>query len=68
MEWKTINGYPNYAINKDGDIKSLRYDRLLKSAKSDSGYMYVNLTNNRIIKTNSVHKLVMEHFGIEKPT
>jgi len=67
MEWKIINGYPNYAINKNGEIKSLRYDRILKSAKSDSGYTYVNLSNNKIIKTNSVHKLVMEHFGKEKP-
>ncbi len=67
MEWKIINGYPNYAINKNGEIKSLRYDRILKSAKSDSGYTYVNLSNNKIIKTNSVHKLVMEHFGEEKP-
>jgi hypothetical protein len=66
MEWKIINGYPNYAVNKNGEIKSLRYNRILKSAKSDSGYTYVNLSNNKIIKTNSVHKLVMEHFGEEK--
>jgi hypothetical protein len=68
MEWKTVNNYPDYAINSKGSIKSLRYDRLLKPSMNSSGYLYVNLLNNKIRKTTSVHKLVMEHFGPEKPS
>ena len=67
MEWKNINNYPDYAINFKGEIKSLRYDRLLKASVNSSGYLYVNLIVNKLRKTTSVHKLVMEHFGTEKP-
>lgn len=67
MEWKIIQNYPDYAINSNGEIKSLRYGRLLKPSTNSSGYLYVNLINNRIKKTTSVHKLVMEHFGTVKP-
>jgi len=67
QEWKVIPGYDNYAISKDGEIKSLRFNRILKSSNSDSGYLYVNLVNNKINKTTAVHKLVMENFGDRKP-
>ena len=67
MEWKNINNYPDYAINPKGSIKSLRYNRILKPSMNGSGYLYVNLLNDKIRKTISVHKLVMEHFGAEKP-
>lgn len=66
-EWKVIPNYENYAVSSDGNIKSLRFKRLLKSSNSDSGYLYVNLVRNKIVKTHSVHKLVMENFGPEKP-
>lgn len=68
MQWKTINGYPNYEVSSTGLVKSVRYNRLLKGSKNDSGYEYVNLIHNRIKKTTAIHKLVMEHFGPEKPS
>lgn len=67
QEWKIINGYPDYAICEQGEVKSLRYDRVLKASASDSTYLYVNLLNNKRRKTTAVHKLVIEHFGPEKP-
>lgn len=66
-QWKIINGYPDYAISDLGEVKSLRYDRILKASASDTSYLYVNLLNNRRRKTTAVHKLVIEHFGPEKP-
>jgi DNA-binding NarL/FixJ family response regulator len=66
-DWKVIPGYENYAISKTGDVKSLRFNRILKSSNSDSGYLYVNLVFNKINKTHAVHKLVMENFGNTKP-
>jgi hypothetical protein len=61
--WKTINGYPDYAISNDGQVKSLRFDRILKASASNHNYLYVNLLHNRLKKTRAVHRLVMEHFG-----
>ena len=66
-EWKIINGYPDYAINSLGEVKSLRFNRLLNAAASDSSYLYVNLIFNKKKKTTAVHKLVIEHFGPPKP-
>jgi len=62
-KWKVIPGYENYAISNIGNIKSLRFNRILKSSNSDSGYLYVNLISNKIVKTHAVHKLVIENFG-----
>lgn len=64
--WKTIPGYENYAISDAGTVKSLRFNRLLKPANSDSGYLYVNLVSNKITKSTAVHKLVIENFGPAK--
>ena len=66
-EWKIINGYPDYAISPTGDVKSLRFNRLLKASKSDSGYQYVNLVCNKMKKTTAIHKIVIEHFGVLCP-
>jgi hypothetical protein len=63
VEWKIINGYPDYAINQFGEVKSLRFNRLLKPSVSGNQYQYVNLVNNKRKKTTAVHKLVIEHFG-----
>lgn len=67
QQWKTINGYPDYAISNDGQVKSLRYNRVLKQSASDTSYLYVNLINNKRKKTTAIHKLVIEHFGKGPP-
>ena len=64
--WKTIEGYEDYAISDLGNVKSIRFDRLLKPSVNGSGYQYVNLVRSKVIKTHSVHKMVMEHFGETK--
>ena len=67
QEWKTIPTYENYAISNDGEVKSLRYNRILKNSRNSCEYAYVNLCCNKIIKTHSIHKLVIENFGSPKP-
>jgi hypothetical protein len=67
QEWKVIPNYENYAISNDGQVKSLRYNRILKSSRNGSEYAYLNLTHNNIIKTHSIHRLVIENFGNPKP-
>jgi len=67
MEWKVIDGYPNYAISSEGQVKSLRFNRLLKPAKNSSDYYYVNLVESKVKKTVAVHKIVIENFISKKP-
>lgn len=63
MEWKIINGYPDYSVNQQGKVKSNRFDRILKPGTSSNQYQYVNLIHNKKKKTTAVHRLVIEHFG-----
>lgn len=65
--WKTIPGYENYAISDKGNVKSMRFDRILKPANSDAGYLYVNLVANKLTKSTAVHRLVIENFTSVKP-
>ena len=62
-EWKTINGYPDYAISVGGQVKSLRFNRLLTPSLSNNSYLYVNLVENKRKKTTAIHRLVIDHFG-----
>jgi hypothetical protein len=67
MEWKTITGYPDYSVNEFGEVKSNRFNRLLKPSKSKNQYLYVNLVNDRKKKTTAIHRLVIEQFGAPCP-
>lgn len=67
MEWKIINGYPDYSINNIGEVKSNRFNRLLKAGVSSNQYQYVNLIANKKKKTTAIHRLVIEHFGAPCP-
>lgn len=65
--WKTIPHYENYAVSNYGQIKSLRFNKILKPASSNNGYLYVNLVSNKLTKSTAVHKLVIENFISPKP-
>jgi len=62
--WKQIKEFPNYEIS---DLGKVRYNsngriKIRKLLKTSNGYLKVNLSHNKIIKTKSVHKLVAVHF------
>ena len=67
-EWKQITGYPDYSISNYGNVKSNRYNRLLKPSSNNQSYLYVNLIKDRRKKTTAVHKLVIDHFGTDCPS
>ena len=67
MGWKIINGYPDYSINEFGEVKSNRFNRILKPSTSSNQYQYVNLIHNKKKKTTAIHRLVIEHFGDSCP-
>jgi len=61
MNYKEIEGYPNYLIYEDGRIWSKYKDVWLKPYK-DQGYYRVGLWNNCKRKKFRVHRLLALHF------
>lgn len=61
-EFKELTEYPGYAVNRDGEVKSLKNNRILKQSKQKSGYVVVNLKIDGKTKTVYVHRLVASAF------
>lgn len=58
-----INGYPDYAIDPDGEVFSFRADKYLKARRNKyTGYKAVSLTQNGVARSFAVHRLVALHF------
>ncbi|AGY47023.1 HNH homing nuclease [Bacillus phage CampHawk] len=64
MEWKDIKGYEgHYQISDNGDIFSLKSNRVLKTMKNKkNGYIYIHLTKDGKKKAFTIHRLVALHF------
>lgn len=64
MEMKEIKDFPNYYINKNGEVYSSKRKNLIKMKLEyhSTGYVYVNLWNNGKRKHCRVHRLVCEAF------
>lgn len=73
--WKDIPGFNRYQISSYGRFKSLKKrilqknghpmtfpEKILKPTVSDSGYLYVTLTNNGKHKAMKIHRLVANQF------
>lgn len=59
MIYKTINGYPEYAISKQGTIINQKTGRILKQTKcKDSGCLKVTISG----ETKYVHRLVADTY------
>lgn len=67
IEWKQVPGFPMYSATKNGDVKSSRYNRVLKPLKNIMGYHRVNVYNGKIRKTKSVASIVLETFVGPRP-
>ncbi len=61
-EWRIVKDYPNYSVSSFGNIRNDKTERLRKTPLNSSGYKTVTLSNNGVIKSFLVHRLVGEHF------
>jgi hypothetical protein len=59
---KVITEYPNYAITKDGEVFSLRFNRKLTPCINSSGYTQVVLCKDLKYKNYTIHRLVAEAY------
>lgn len=57
IRWKTIKGFADYKVSENGDVYSLKTNRLLKKSVH-SGYYNVSIGNKR----HNVHRLVAGTF------
>lgn len=50
--WKTITDYPNYQVSNYGNVKNIRFNRILKCTITPYGYSNdkIKLNDNIIVK------------------
>lgn len=56
--WKSVNGFPNYAVSSKGNVKNVVTKRILKPTLNSRGYFTVDLCKNGMRKNHKVHRLV----------
>lgn len=61
MQMKAINGFPNYAVTRDGDVYRLETMKKLKPIERN-GYFDVRLYHNGRSKIIKLHRLVAEAY------
>ena len=62
MKWKILKENDNYMINKKGEVKRIKTNKMLKLGKIKNGYYTYNLCKNGKQKTYLVHRLVANNF------
>ena len=61
-EYKKIDGYENYEISNQGNVRNIKTGKVLKPCKNSCGYYLVILSKNGIKQTLKIHRLVALHF------
>lgn len=62
MEWVECKEDSNYLVNRNGQIYSKRYKRILKVYDNGNGYLTVNFCTNRHSQRCYVHRVVANAF------
>lgn len=62
-DFKVLDFAPNYAVDRSGQVLSLKLNRLLKPGVNGPGYQYVNLKTKEGLRKNfALHRLVFQMF------
>src|SRR5699024_3065456 len=64
--WYGIKGFEHYKIDKKGNVKSLKSNKILKPRLHDKGYLRISLRKDGKTSSKYVHRLIAETF-IENP-
>ena len=70
MEWRIINGFPDYSVSECGNIRNNNTLKVLVDSTAGSGYRKVTLCRYGKHFTKYVHRLVVEAFipnNLNKP-
>ena len=59
---KNIDGYPNYQVSTEGKVRNVNTNKCIHQQLMKNGYKKVELWNNGVGKTKSVHRLVANAF------
>ena len=60
--FRSIENYDNYAVSSFGKVKNVITGRMLKAADNKDGYLRINLFDDGVMKTFTVHRLVANAF------
>lgn len=60
-QYKEIKGFPNYKINKNGNVLNVKFNKILKG-NIKLGYPVVKISNGVKKHQKFVHRLIAEHF------
>ena len=62
-QWRDVVGYEGlYQVSSFGRVRNPRRNKLMTIRHDKDGYETVGLTNNRVMKTRKVHRLVADAF------
>ena len=56
--FRSIENYDNYAVSSFGRVKNVRTGIILKARNDKDGYLRINLYDDGVMKTFTVHRLV----------
>ena len=60
--YRTIVGYENYKVSNFGNVKNIKFNRMLKPQIDGHGYYHVNLYALKKMLHKRIHKLVADTF------
>lgn len=60
--WKPIKDFENYEVSDAGEVRNVKFNRLLTPSPSAGGYMRVQLRKDKQSYQRYVHRLVAEAF------
>ena len=60
--YRKIEGYDNYEISIDGDVRNRKTKRIIKPCYDKDGYLTIGLNKNGVKKIYKVHRLVGKAF------
>ena len=58
MEWRKIDGYENYSISKNGEVRNDKTGRIRKPTLGNHGYYILSLCKNSKRKIFRFHRLL----------